>query len=111
MNIAEIAPDVYRFSLFVPEGNLAFQQFLINDEEPVLFHTGMRAIFPEVREAVAKVIDPERLRWIGFSHFEADECGSLNEWLAIAPNALPICSPVAAMVSVNDYASREAKPM
>ena len=111
MKISEIAPDVYRLSLFVPEFDLAFQQFLIKDDEPVLYHTGMRGIFPSVREGVAKIIDPERLRWIGFSHFEADECGSLNEWLAIAPNARPICSPVAAMVSVNDFSIREARPL
>lgn len=111
IDTSEIAPDVYRFSIFVPEGNLVFNQFLINDDEPVLFHTGMRAIFPQVREAVGKVIDPGKLRWIGFGHFEADECGSLNDWLALAPQAQPICSPVGAMVSVNDFAVREARPM
>lgn len=110
-NITEIAPDVYRLSLFVPEFDLAFQQFLIKDDEPVLYHTGMRGIFPQVREAVARLIDVERLRWIGFSHFEADECGSLNEWLAVAPDAQAICTPVAAMVNVNDFAIREARPM
>lgn len=109
MKISEIAPDVYRFSLFVPEINLQFNQFLVKDEEPLLFHTGMKAIFPLVREAVAKVINPADVRRIGFSHFEADECGSLNEWLEIAPNAAPVCSLVGAMVSVNDYASRPAK--
>jgi flavorubredoxin len=109
MNISEIAPDVYRFSLYVPEINLQFNQFLVKDDEPLLFHTGMRAIFPLVCEAVAKVIDPADLRWIGFSHFEADECGSLNEWLEIAPNAAPVCSQVGALVSVNDFASRPAK--
>lgn len=109
MNINEIAPDVYRFSLYVPEINLRFNQFLVKDDEPLLFHTGMRAIFPLVREAVAKVINPGDLRWISFSHFEADECGSLNEWLEIAPNAEAVCSFVGAMVSVNDFASRPAK--
>lgn len=109
MNITEIAPDVYRFSLFVPEGNLQFNQFLVKDDEPLLFHTGMRGIFPQVREAVAKIIDPADLRHIGFSHYEADECGALNEWLAIAPNAEAVCSFVGAMVSVNDFASRPAR--
>lgn len=109
MNITEIAPDVYRISLFVPEIDLQFIQFLVKDDEPLLFHTGMRGIFPQVREAVAKVINPADLRHIGFSHFEADECGSLNEWLAIAPNAAPVCSFVGAMVSVNDFASRLAR--
>jgi flavorubredoxin len=109
MNITEIAPDVYRFSLFVPEGNLQFNQFLVVDDEPLLFHTGMRGIFPQVRETVAKVIDPARLRHIGFSHYEADECGALNDWLAIAPHAEAVCSFVGAMVSVNDFAIRPAR--
>jgi flavorubredoxin len=109
MKITEIAPDVYRFSLFVPEADLQFNQFLIKDDEPLLFHTGMRGIFPLVREAVGKIIDPADLRHIGFSHYEADECGALNEWLAIAPNATAFCSFVGAEVSVNDFASRPAK--
>ncbi len=109
MNISEIAPDVYRLSFFVPEINLQFNQFLVKDDEPLLFHTGMRAMFPLFREGVAKIINPADLRWIGFSHFEADECGALNEWLEVAPNATPICSLVGAMVSVNDFASRPAK--
>jgi flavorubredoxin len=109
MKITEIAPDVYRLSLFVPEANLQFNQFLVCDEEPLLFHTGMRAIFPLVREAVAKIINPAEIRHIGFSHFEADECGSLNEWLAVAPNAEPVCSMVGALVSVNDFSSRPAR--
>jgi len=109
MNISEIAPDVYRFSLFVPEINLQFNQFLIKDDEPLLYHTGMRGIFPLVREAVAKVINPEKIRHIGFSHYEADECGALNEWLTIAPKAEAVCSMVGAMVSVNDFALRPAR--
>lgn len=111
MNITEIAPDVFRFSLFVPEANLQFNQFLVRDDEPLLYHTGMRAIFPLVREAVAQIIDPAKIRHIGFSHFEADECGALNEWLAVAPAAEPVCSFVGAMVSVNDFASRPARPL
>jgi flavorubredoxin len=108
MSITEIAPDVYRLSLFIPEFELQFNQFLVVDDEPLLFHTGMRAIFPQVRETVARVIDPATLRHISFSHFEADECGSLNEWLAIAPQAEAVCSFVGAVVSVNDFASRPA---
>src|SRR3954447_17092776 len=99
MNITEIAPDVFRLSLFIPEADLQFNQFLVRDEEPLLFHTGMRGIFPVVRDAVATLIDPATLRHIGFSHFEADECGALNEWLAIAPNAQAVCSFVGAIVS------------
>src|SRR5213593_1796821 len=102
--ITEIAPDMYRISTFLPEVNLQFNQFLVRDEEPLLFHTGMRSLFPVVRDAVATVLDPARLRWIGFSHFEADECGSLNQWLAVAPQALPVCGFVGALVSVNDFA-------
>lgn len=109
--ITEVAPEVFRISTFVPEANMQFNQFLIRDDEPVLFHTGMRALFPAVKEAVAKVMDPAAIRWIGFSHFEADECGSLNEWLETAPEATAICSLVGAIVSVNDFASRPARPM
>ncbi len=109
MKITEIAPDVFRLSLFVPEADLQFNQFLVRDDEPLLFHTGMRGIFPLVRGAVAKIINPADLRHIGFSHFEADECGSLNEWLQLAPNAEPVCSFVGAVVSVNDFAARPAR--
>jgi flavorubredoxin len=109
MKITEIAPDVYRLSLYVAEADLQFNQFLVKDDEPLLFHTGMRGIFPLVREAVEKLIAPRQLRHIGFSHFEADECGALNEWLAIAPNATPVCSLVGAMVSVDDFALRPAR--
>lgn len=108
MNISEVAPDVFRLSLYVPEIDMQFNQFLVRDDEPLLFHTGMKAIFPLVREAVAKIIEPSELRHISFSHFEADECGSLNEWLKIAPNATAICSFVGAVVSVNDFAIRPA---
>jgi len=109
--VTEIAPDVYSISTFIPEIDLQFNQFLMKDDEPLLFHTGMRALFPAVREAVASVIDPSTIRWIGFSHFEADECGSLNEWLQIAPQAQAVCSMVGALVSVNDFALRPAKGM
>ena len=109
--VNEIAPDFYRVSTYIPEAELQFNQFLIDDDEPVLFHTGMKVLFPLVREAVATVIDPSTIRWISFSHFEADECGSLNEWLQIAPNAKAACSVVGAIVSINDFAIRPAKEM
>jgi flavorubredoxin len=109
--VTEIAPDVYRICTYVPEIDLQFNQFLIKDEEPLLFHTGMRALFPVVRDAVATVIDPSKLRWISFSHFEADECGSLNEWFEVAPNAQAACSMVGALVSVNDFTQRPARGM
>lgn len=107
----EIAPDLFRISTYVPEFDLQFNQFLVRDEQPLLFHTGLRALFPGVREAVASLIDPASLRWIGFSHFEADECGTLNEWLVVAPGAQALCSVTGAMVSVNDYAHRPPRPM
>ena len=111
MAVTEIAPDVYRISHYVPEIDLQFNQFLVKDDEPLLFHTGMKAMFPLVRDAVARIIDPSEIRWIGFSHFEADECGSLNEWLHTAPAAQPVCSMVGALVSVNDFAIRPARGM
>lgn len=106
--ITEIAPDHYVISIYVREFNLRFNHFLIKDDEPLLFHTGMKQMFPLVRDAVAHVINPATLRWISFSHFEADECGALNEWLTIAPQAAPVCGLVGAVVSVNDFAVRPA---
>ena len=111
MSVTEIASNLYRISTYIPEIDLQFNQFLVKDEEPLLFHTGMNVLFPVVREAVSTVIDPSTIRWISFSHFEADECGSLNEWLKIAPNAQPVCSMVGALVSINDFALRPAKSM
>jgi flavorubredoxin len=107
--VAEIAPDHYSISIYVREFNLRFNHFLIKDDEPLLFHAGMKKMFPLVRDAVARVIDPSSLRWISFSHFEADECGALNEWLALAPHAQPACGLVGAQVSVNDFALRQAR--
>ena len=111
MAVTEIAPDLYRISTYIPEIDLQFNQFLVKDDEPLLFHTGMKVMFPLVRDAVASVIDPSSIRWIGFSHFEADECGSLNEWLQTAPAAQPVCSMVGALVSINDFALRPALGM
>ena len=107
----EIAEDIYRISVFVPEFNLGFNHFLVKDEEPLLFHAGFRRMFPIVREAVAKIMDPSKLRHIGFSHFESDECGALNHWLEIAPNSQAVCGLVGCMVTVNDFANREARPL
>jgi flavorubredoxin len=107
----EIAPNVYRISVYVPWANLQFNHFLIKDDEPLLFHTGLRGMFAEIREAVAKLIPLSNLRHISFSHFESDECGSLNEWLAVAPNTDVVCSQVGALVSVNDFIGREARAL
>lgn len=109
-NIQEVAAGIYRINTPVasPVGAFNFNQYLIVDDQPMLFHTGPRRLFPLVQEAIAGVLPPAKLRYIGFSHFEADECGSLNEFLAIAPDAVPACSQIAAMVSVNDVADRPA---
>ena len=104
--ITEIGPDIYRISTFIPEGNLQFNQFLVRDEQPLLYHTGMKGLFPAVRDAVATLIDPSTLRWIGFSHFEADECGALTEWQTLAPEAIAVCSLVGKIVSVDDVVAR-----
>lgn len=107
----EIADDVFRICTYVPDFNLQFCQFLVRDEEPLLFHTGMRGMFPDTRDAVAKVIDPAKVRWISFSHYEADESGALNEWLETAPEATAACSLVGALANVNDVALRPARSL
>lgn len=107
----EIADGIHRFATFAPDAGIPFCQFLIEADEPLLFHTGLRHMFPAVREAVARVIDPASLRWITFGHLEADECGSMNEWLAIAPEATVAPSAIGAMVSVDDLADRPSRPL
>ena len=107
----EIAPHIYRISIFAQRGNLQFNHFLVKDDEPLLFHTGLRGMYTEIREAVSKLIDVRELRHISFSHFESDECGSLNEWLAAAPNCDVICSQVGARVNVNDFIGRESRAL
>lgn len=107
-NIHEVADGIYRINTPVqsPGGAFSFNQYLIVDDKPMIFHTGPRRMFPLVSEAIAAILPPERLRYVALSHFEADECGSLNDLLAIAPESVPACSRVAAMVSVNDVADR-----
>ena len=106
----EIADGIYRISTYMPEvappAGFAFNQFLILADEPLLFHTGHRRLFPQVCEAVARVMAPEQLRWIGFGHVEADECGSMNEWLAVAPDAQIVHGETACGVSLADLADR-----
>lgn len=109
--IDEVAPDLYRISVYVPAISLQFNHFLVRDEEPLLFHTGMRAMFPVVRDAVASVIDPAALRWISWSHFEVDECGALNEWLSVAPNAVPVCGEVGALINIGDFSNRPPRAL
>jgi len=113
-NVHEIAAGIYRINTPVAlpgAGAFNFNQYLIADDEPLLFHTGPRRMFPLVSEAVGKILPLDKLRYIAFSHFEADECGSLNDFLAAAPRSVPVCSQVAAMVSVNDVADRPARPL
>ncbi|HZD40428.1 MAG TPA: hypothetical protein VE131_06875 [Terriglobales bacterium] len=109
--VTEIAPDIYRISTFHPEFGIQFNQFLVKDEAPFLMHTGLKKMFPLTLEAVSSVLNPAHLRWIGFSHFESDECGALNDWLKVAPRAEAVCSLVGAMVMVNDFADRPARPL
>ncbi len=108
--IDEVSDGLYRISTPVPPsaipGGFTFNQYLAMDDDPLLFHTGPRRMFPLVREAIATVVPLERLRWISFSHYEADECGSLNEFLAAAPRSQPLCGMTAALVSINDIADR-----
>src|SRR5262245_32766197 len=114
-NVHEVADGIYRINtpvgLPAGPGQFNFNQYLIVDDEPMLFHTGLRQLFPVVSEAINAVLPIERLRYLGFSHFEADECGALNALLAAAPQAVPVCSQVAAMVSVADYADRAPRPL
>jgi flavorubredoxin len=108
--INEIASGIYRLSTFVPDiappAGFVFNQFVILGEQPLLFHTGYRNMFPSVRAAVGRLIPPERLRWITFGHYEADECGAMNEWLAIAPQAEVAHGRTGCMVSLTDMADR-----
>jgi flavorubredoxin len=105
-SITEIAPNIYRISVAMPPelipGGFSFNQYLLIDEQPLLFHTGPRKLFPLVRAQIEKVLPIEQLRYIAFSHVEADECGALPDFLAAAPNAQPVCSDIAALVSIRD---------
>ena len=113
-NVHEIADGIYRINTPIdfPDGQgFSFNQYLLIDDEPLLWHTGPRRMFPLVSAAIAAVMPIERLRYIGLSHFEADECGAMNELLAAARAAVPLCSQVAAMVSVSDVADRAPRAL
>ena len=112
-NLHEIAPGIYRINtpLAIAAGAFSFNQYLVADDEPLVFHTGPRRLYPLVAEAIGKVLPLSSLRHVAFSHVEADECGALNDFLAAAPNAQPVCGQVAAMVSVNDIADRPARAL
>lgn len=108
--IDEIAEGIYRLSNFVPDvappAGFTFNQFLVLGDEPLLFHTGLRKMFPLYHAAVSRLIRPEQLRWISFGHYEADECGAMNEWLAVAPRAEVVHGQTGCLVSLNDMAER-----
>ena len=111
----EIADGIYRLSVHVsdiaPPAGFTFNHFLIRADEPMLFHCGLRGMFPALSEAVARLIPVEQLRWIGFGHVEADECGAMNSWLAAAPRAQVVHGATACMVSVNDLADRAPRTL
>jgi flavorubredoxin len=112
--IDEIAPDIFRLSTLVdaiaPPAGFTFNQFLVRDEAPFMFHTGMRALFPLVSDAISRLITPSQLRWISFAHVEADECGAMNQLLALAPQAEVVHGELACMVSLDDLADRPPRP-
>jgi flavorubredoxin len=113
--IDEIAPDIFRLSTYIaevaPPAGFSFNQFLIRGDEPFLFHTGMRQLFPLVSEAVNRLIPVESLRWISFAHVEADECGAMNQFLAAAPQAQVVHGGLAVSISLADLADRPPRPM
>jgi flavorubredoxin len=108
--ISEIAYGIYRLSTFVagiaPPAGFVFNSFVVLGDEPLLFHTGLRKMFGTNRDALSRLVAPERLRWISWGHYEADECGAMNEWLAVAPHAELAHGQTGVLVSVNDMADR-----
>lgn len=113
-NVNEVADGIWRVNTPVAmEGGMtfSFNQYLVVAERPLLFHTGPRQLFPLVREAVEHIVPPSRIRYVGFCHVEADECGALNEWLATAPGAVPLCSAVGAMTSIGDLSDKPPRAM
>jgi flavorubredoxin len=109
--VTEVAPDVFRISTFDDRYGIQMNQYLVRDDEPFLMHTMGRGLFAATSKAVASLIDPSTLRWIGFSHFEADECGALNDYLKIAPRAQAVCSFIGATITLADCADRPARAL
>jgi flavorubredoxin len=109
--VTEIADKIYRLSTFIEQADLRFNQYLIDAEQPLVFHCGYRSLFPLVSAAAARVVPLNRIRWISFGHVEADECASLNEWLDVAPQAQVAVGEIGCMVSVSDLASRPPRPL
>ncbi len=113
-SVDEIAPSIYRLSTLVSEigpNGFTFNQFLLDDDEPLLFHTGHRSLFPSIRDAIERVMPVERLRWIAFGHVESDECGAMNELLTVAPHAQVAHGGLGCMVSINEMADRPPRPL
>src|SRR6266571_1521749 len=113
-NVDQIADRIYRISTCIPDvapGGFTFNQFLIDAEEPLLYHTGMRQLFPLVKEAIERVMPVERLHWISFAHVEADECGAVNEFLAVAPHAQVAHGELGCLVSLNDLRHGPPRPL
>jgi len=108
-SVTEIAPDIFRISIFPSGSAVSYGCFLIRDENPTMIETGLRGLYDLVHGAVRRLIDPAKLRYLVIPHFEMDECGSLNRFLAIAPNAEPVASPVGARVTLRDFSERPPK--
>jgi flavorubredoxin len=113
--ISEIAEGIFRLSTHIlsiaPPAGFTFNQFLVLGDEPLMFHTGLRKMFALNRDALSRILPPERLRWIAFGHFEADECGAMNEWLVAAPNATPAHGQTGCLVSLADFADRAPRAL
>jgi flavorubredoxin len=109
--VTEIAPDVFRISTFLEGGRLAFGQFLVRDDRPMLFHTGGKRLFDETLAAVSRLIDPATLRYIGWSHLESDECGAMNDFLRVAPQAEPVHSPMGKRLGADDFFDRPVRAL
>jgi flavorubredoxin len=112
--VTEIAEDIYRICTFVPQigpDGMSFNQFLLADEDPLLFHTGHRSMFPSVREAIETVLPVDRLRWIAFGHVESDECGAMNDFLAAAPQAQVAHGALGCQISLDEMCERAPRPL
>ena len=108
-SVTEVAPEIFRISIYPPGSAVSYGCFLIRDDNPTMIETGLRGLYDQVHGAVRRLIDPAKLRYLVIPHFEMDECGSLNRFLAIAPNAEPVCSPVGARVTLRDFSERPPK--
>lgn len=113
--ITEIADGIYRLSTFVPQiappAGFTFNQFLVVGDEPLIFHTGLKTMFELTLGAVSRIVQPKDIRWISFGHFESDECGALNHWLTVAPQATAMQGQICCDVSLNDFASRAPRTL